>query len=154
MAFAGTASISTSVYRDFCVEIFRSFERHGFEHIYIINGHGANLDPLRDAANTLKNASVRIKSWWDFSCVAELRSQFYGSWEGMHATPSEIAITQTKHRTLKADLAKNHQRNLLLSLLNLTPVTSMVQPKSTNHNSQTDALGHILYSPRQSMEHT
>ena len=112
MAFAGTASISTSVYRDFCVEVFRSFERHGFEHIYIMNGHGANLDPLRDAGHTLKNASVRIKSWWDFSRVAELRSQFYGSWEGMHATPSEIAITQTKHRTLKADLAKEPPEKL------------------------------------------
>ena len=112
MGFVGTASISISVYRDFCIEVFRSFERHGFKHIYIVNGHGANLEPLRDAAGTLKSASVKIKSWWDFSLVTELRGQFYGSWEGMHATPSEVAITQTKHRTLKADLAKEPPEKL------------------------------------------
>ena len=112
MGFVGTASISISVYRDFCIEVFRSFERHGFKHIYIMNGHGANLEPLRDAAGTLKSASVKIKSWWDFSLVAELRGQFYGSWGGMHATPSEVAITQTKHRTLKADLAKEPPEKL------------------------------------------
>ena len=112
MGFVGTASISISVYRDFCIEVFRSFERHGFKHIYIMNGHGANLEPLADAAGTLKSASVKIKSWWDFSLVAELRGQFYGSWEGMHATPSEVAITQTKHRTLKADLAKEPPEKL------------------------------------------
>lgn len=54
MAFPGTVSISSSVYQDFCIEVFQSLERHGFRHIYVMNGHGANLDPLKEAANNLK----------------------------------------------------------------------------------------------------
>ena len=112
MGFPGTVSISSDVFHNFCVEVFHSLERQGFGHIYVLNGHGANLDPLRDAVNTLKNASVRIKSWWDFSPVAKLRDQLYGSWEGMHATPSEVAITQTKHRILDRALANDPPEEL------------------------------------------
>ena len=117
MAFPGTASISSNVYRDFCIEVFQSFERHGFRHIYVMNGHGANLDPLQDAASKLKNASVRLKSWWDFKAVAQLRNEFYGSWEGMHATPSEVAITQTKHRILESNLAQEPPKKLSLEFI-------------------------------------
>jgi creatinine amidohydrolase len=112
MAFAGTVSISVDVYCRFCIEVFRSFERHGFRHIYILNGHGANLEPLRDAADTLSTASVSIKSWWDFDPVKSLRNQLYSDWEGMHATPSEVAITQTKYRILDSNLALNPPEKL------------------------------------------
>ena len=112
MAFPGTVSISSSVYQDFCIEVFQSLERHGFRHIYVMNGHGANLEPLKEATNNLKNTSVRLKNWWDFKSVADLRNKFYGSWEGMHATPSEVAITQTKHRILVSSLAREHPEKL------------------------------------------
>ena len=112
MAFAGTVSISVDVYCRFCIEVFRSFERHGFRHIYILNGHGANLEPLRDAADTLSTASVSIKSWWDFDPVKSLRNQLYSDWEGMHATPSEVVITQTKYRILDSNLALNPPEKL------------------------------------------
>ncbi|MDG2407133.1 MAG: creatininase family protein [Paracoccaceae bacterium] len=105
MGFAGTISIPTDLYCSVCTEIFRSLERHRFRHIYVLNGHGANLEPLAKAANLLKEAQVRIKSWWEFDSVNRLRQEFYGDWEGMHATPSEIAITQVSHRSLDASLA-------------------------------------------------
>lgn len=105
MGFPGTISLSVKVYRSLCSDVFKSLERHGFRHIYIINGHGANLDPLNQATKHLKVANCRIKSWWDFKTVNTLRDKYFGNWEGMHATPAEISITQVNNRTIVSSLA-------------------------------------------------
>lgn len=112
MNFPGTVSISPNLFTDLCIEIFTSFVRHGFRHIYVLNGHGANLEPLKNAASSLDNVQIRIKSWWDFDSVNELRSEYYGNWEGMHATPSEISITQVNHRTIQSSLADTPPKQL------------------------------------------
>lgn len=112
MGFSGTISISPETYRSLCSEIFLSLERHGFRHLYVLNGHGANLVPLAKAAGELLHAQVRIKNWWDFEAVNLLRKEFYGEWEGMHATPSEISITQVDHRILDCSLAKDPPKRL------------------------------------------
>ena len=112
MGFAGTISISSDIYKALCGEIFCSLERHGFRHLYVMNGHGANLEYLAQAAESLRDAKVRIKSWWEFEEVDLLRKEFYGDWEGMHATPSEIAITQVNHRIIEASLANDPPEKL------------------------------------------
>ena len=101
MDFPGTISLPSELYQNMCLEIFRSLERHGFRHIYILNGHGANLEPLNKAAEVLKLSRYRIKSWWEFKEVNDLRQRLYGEREGMHATPSEVSITQFTHRTVR-----------------------------------------------------
>jgi creatinine amidohydrolase len=100
MSFPGTISISASLFEALINEIILSLTHHGFNEIYFINGHGANLEPIRKAVNTFPEVKIRIKSWWDFDAVNSIRENKFGDWEGMHATPSEIAITQATHRTL------------------------------------------------------
>jgi creatinine amidohydrolase len=117
MDFAGTVSLPCDLYCSVCFEIFRSLERHGFKHLYILNGHGANLDPLAEAASRLTAAQVRVKSWWEFGPVNRLRKELYGDWEGMHATPSEIAITQANHRVLDSDLAAEPPEKLTTAFI-------------------------------------
>ncbi len=77
-------------------EIITGLSGQGFGHFYVLNGHGAHLGPLGRIAADL--SGIRVRSWWDFEPVNALRRAFYGDWEGMHATPSEIAITQTTCR--------------------------------------------------------
>ena len=100
MAFPGTVSLDEDLYVALARQVMTSLAHHGFDRIYILNGHGANLAPLRTAAEGLA-AEVRLRSWWDFDGVNALRQEWYGEWEGMHATPSEVAITQHTHRVIE-----------------------------------------------------
>ena len=106
MAFAGTVSISCRVFSLLFIDIINAFQRQGFRHIYVLNAHGANLAPLQSSVHDIYAESgdhsplVRIKNWWDFDTVNRLRDAFYGEKEGLHATPSEVAITQFTDRVV------------------------------------------------------
>ena len=98
MAFPGTISISEELFEALVVQIVEGLAGQGFRHFYFLNGHGANLAPLRRVSERI--AGIRVRSWWDFDAVNLLRSQWYGDWEGMHATPAEVSITQATHRVV------------------------------------------------------
>lgn len=99
MAFPGTMSLSVPLWQAMVTELLTGLTGQGIQKIYVLNGHGANLAPLKAAAETCV-ADVRIRSWWDFDQVNQLRKTWYGDWEGMHATPSEVSITQASHRVI------------------------------------------------------
>jgi creatinine amidohydrolase len=100
MSFPGTISISADLYIQLAAEVMHGLAHHGFARIYIMNGHGANVELLRSSARQV-TADIRIKSWWEFDAVNNLRNKLYDSWEGMHATPSEVAITQATHHVVR-----------------------------------------------------
>ena len=100
MGFAGTVSVSPKIFMALFREVAMALGSHGFRLIYVLNGHGANLEPLRDAAAGIGDVAIHTRSWWDFDAVNALRREYYGDWEGMHATPSEISITQATHRII------------------------------------------------------
>jgi creatinine amidohydrolase len=100
MAFPGTISVSEATFSALLSDIIVALATHGFRRLYVLNGHGANLAPLRALADTAP-LSMRIRSWWDYPETNALRQSLYGEWEGMHATPSEIAITQARHRRIE-----------------------------------------------------
>ena len=97
-AFPGTISISEPVFEALATEVVSGLQAQGFQRIYILNGHGANLAPMRRIADG--QPGIRIRSWWDYDAVNVIRRREYGDWEGMHATPSEVAITQALHRVI------------------------------------------------------
>lgn len=97
--FPGTISIPEPLFQALAAQVLGELHRQGFGAIYVLNGHGANLAPLRRAIAGLPDgATVRLRSWWEFDTVNSLRQTLYGDWEGMHATPSEIAITMATDR--------------------------------------------------------
>ncbi|MEM7068788.1 MAG: creatininase family protein [Pseudomonadota bacterium] len=100
MAFPGTMSISADLLEQVFAQIVDGLSRHHFKLIYVLNGHGANLEPMQKVSRETENTKIRIRSWWDFEPVNELRRKWYGDWEGMHATPSEVSITQATHRII------------------------------------------------------
>lgn len=101
MSFPGTVSLRPETFRAIAEDVLSGLLHHGFGHIYLLNAHGANLAPLKEIAGRFAGASIRIRSWWDFEPVNIIRNELYGEWEGMHATPSEVAITQVTHRIVE-----------------------------------------------------
>lgn len=131
LAFAGTVSLRPSTLIQVMVDYVESLASQGFRHFYFLNGHGGNVAPAMCAFQELHAArslgaratgplSLRLRSWWDLPEVNAVRQELYGAAEGMHATPSEIAITQhllpASRRTdelpapptLAGDFMKNH----------------------------------------------
>ena len=109
-SFPGTLSLSEPVFVQMFSEIVEGLQAQGLRRVYVLNAHGANLAPMRKATND--NPDVLIRSWWDFDPVNQIRNELYGEWEGLHATPSEISITQTKYRSISNDDAANTPRKL------------------------------------------
>jgi len=113
MGFPGTVSVSEPVFAQMFQEILASLQNHGFSRIFVVNGHGANLAPMHRVAQNFAAGSVRIRNWWDPGPVNEIRQELYGDWEGLHATPSEIAITQALYRVLPPGEAAEVPRKLI-----------------------------------------
>lgn len=96
-AFPGTVSVTADLFGDLLSQVCTGLLAQGFEGVFIVNGHGANLEPAHAVAASLPAGAIHIQSWYDPAPVTALRSRMFGDWEGMHATPSEIALTQVFH---------------------------------------------------------
>jgi creatinine amidohydrolase len=105
LAFPGTISTRAATLMAQLEDYIRSLVRQGFERFYLLNGHGGNIGALRAACHDLHaersfaaatdadRMRFRLRNWWEYPSVNQIRHELYGEWEGMHATPSEIAIT-------------------------------------------------------------
>ena len=110
--FPGTVSVTAETFQQLASEVIRGLLAQGFKGVFVVNGHGANLDLLRQIAATLSPAQMTIRSWWEPDVVNTLRKALYGDWEGMHATPSEIAITQSLLGVIPANQAAEPPQKL------------------------------------------
>ena len=110
--FPGTVSVSAPTFRAVTQEVIEGLLAQGFLGVFVVNGHGANLEPLNQIAAELAPGRLLIRSWWEPEQVNMLRKNLYGDWEGMHATPSEIAITQSLLGALSADEAADPPEKL------------------------------------------
>ena len=105
LGFAGTVSLQPTTLLALLHDVVLSLARHGFERIYVINGHGGNIATCRAAfsqayataaARQLPGAEklrCRLANWFTAGPVLKLARELYGDREGHHATPSEIALT-------------------------------------------------------------
>lgn len=116
-AFPGTVSISTDLLAALVQQVCHGLLHQGFLGVFVVNGHGANLAPVTQAMGALPAGAVTLQSWWAPPSVNTLRQSLYGDWEGMHATPSEVAITQALHGARPVGLAGDPPKKLSLDYI-------------------------------------
>lgn len=101
MGFPGTVTVRASTLLALMLDMLHSLADQGFERVYVLNGHGANIAVARAAFQDFyldrgrmqgMVPRCRLRSWWEYPEVDRLRRQWYGVHEGMHATPSELSI--------------------------------------------------------------
>jgi creatinine amidohydrolase len=114
LGFPGTVSLQPATLLAVLHDVVLSLARHGFERIFVINGHGGNIATARAAftqaygtaaSRGLPNAAAlrcRLANWFTAGPVMREASRLYGDREGHHATPSEIALTLHLEPSLEA----------------------------------------------------
>ena len=116
LGFAGTISLRPSTFMAAITDWVSSLSRHGFERIYFLNGHGGNTATIEATFSEIMAEwsyveeqppfVLKLTNWWDLPGVFSLCSKMFPTGHGMHATPSEIAVTQAAypHLVKTADL--------------------------------------------------
>ena len=107
LGFPGTISLRPSTFQAAICDWVNSLSRHGFERIYFLNGHGGNIASIEAAfseayAGYSFGANIcpfmlKLRNWWHLPGIGELADQMFPAGHGSHATPSEIAITQSAY---------------------------------------------------------
>lgn len=106
LGFAGTISLRPETLMAVIIDVVHSLSRHGFDHVYFLNGHGGNIAPVTTAFNTLNAQSsfgstssnqpparCKLSNWYLTPGVRRLSRKLFGDAEGHHATPSEISLS-------------------------------------------------------------
>jgi creatinine amidohydrolase len=113
LSWPGTISLRAETLMNVVRDVVTSLAGQGFSHFYFLNGHGGNVAPLQAAFQDIYRdygtdhaVRCRIRSWWDHAPVNELRHRQFAEWEGLHATPSEVSITQAVLHALSSQTEK------------------------------------------------
>jgi len=92
LRYAGTSTLSVNTLSEMLKEIIRSYHFHGFEKFIILNGHGGNIEAIKNALNELW-LEDRIKSivihWWVFA--KDITLEVFNE-PGAHAGVDETAF--------------------------------------------------------------
>jgi len=117
LGFPGTISLRPSTFIAAIGDWVHSLAGHGFEKILFLNGHGGNVASIEAAFSEIYaqasfarrrcGFALKLRNWWDLDGVTDLAQRQFPSGHGVHATPSEIAITQwaLPHAIKQADYA-------------------------------------------------
>ncbi|MGB0560284.1 MAG: creatininase family protein [Spirulinaceae cyanobacterium] len=106
LAFPGSMSLRPSTLIQVIVDSVSSLAQAGFRQFFFVNGHGGNIATLKAAfAETYHHlgqlgvpgsdrVQCKVANWFMCRSVYQKAKALYGSQEGSHATPSEVALTQ------------------------------------------------------------
>ena len=101
MAFSGSMTLRPETLTAVIEDYAASLGRHGFRHLYFVNGHGGNIRTLGAALKALSGdveaPRCKFVNWWTGPSAKAIREELFGDAEGMHATPSEVSVTWHAH---------------------------------------------------------
>ncbi|MFY0989549.1 creatininase family protein [Halomonas sp. C05BenzN] len=103
LAFPGTITLRPSTLIAVLRDTIVSLARHGFTHVFLLNGHGGNIATVNAAfAEVYSERSLlglsgeldlTLFNWFAGRRGRELAESLYGDAEGSHATASEVSLS-------------------------------------------------------------
>lgn len=106
LAFPGSITLKPTTLIAVIRDTVLSLARHGFRHIYFLNGHGGNINTVNAAFSEVyaersldrsghpeSGLALRMYNWFQGPRVGALSKELFGDREGGHATPSEVSLT-------------------------------------------------------------
>ena len=88
--FAGTLWVSEDTFRDYVRETVVSLASHGWDRVVVVNGHGGNVDPLREVCARITrhdDADAWAFTWFDAVDADDMG----------HGGPVETSLLQHTH---------------------------------------------------------
>lgn len=101
--FPGSITIRPDIFEEYLYDVLADLARTGFRNILVINGHGGNTDPAKNAINRIHletGAHIMMVEWWKigFSAVNEV----YGAkaQQSGHGDMEEAALVMSYNADL------------------------------------------------------
>ena len=104
LGFPGTISLRPSTFIAAIGDWTRSLTGHGFDRVFFLNGHGGNVATIEAAFSEIyaeasfarrpAGFALKLRNWWELPGVMRIATRQFPAGHGVHATPSEISITQ------------------------------------------------------------
>jgi len=105
--FPGSVTLRPRTLMAVIYDVVQSLARHGFRHIYFLNGHGGNINTVHAAfaeyysdyslhkgADCQAETRLKMGNWFAGERVGAVSREQFADKEGSHATCSEISLTQ------------------------------------------------------------
>lgn len=104
LAFPGSIAFRPTTLIAVIRDVVQSLARHGFRHVYFLNGHGGNVATANAAFAEIHSdnsfsgreddvPALKFANWYMGRRVQALSRELFADSEGSHATPSEISLT-------------------------------------------------------------
>ena len=108
LGFPGTIALRPSTLLALVGDVIESLLRHGFTHVYFLNGHGGNVATINTAFSEVWSSAsfagrdgaaprLKLRNWWMGPAVRALSEELFGDAEGSHATPAEVSLSWYAH---------------------------------------------------------
>lgn len=91
--FPGTLWVSENTLRLYLGEILDSLSQHGINKVIIVNGHGGNMDPLKEFAKNLKkDRDINVIVWTWFKAIEQQIIDHFHYLPPLHADELETSM--------------------------------------------------------------
>lgn len=111
--YPGSIPVTKSSFTNYLYDIFVGFAKSGFLNIIVINGHGGNIDCIKEASERAY-ASSRIRvlciDWW-ISCE-DIVKKYYGVSSGHGAAEETAAVLAVDEKLVNRKLYDSRQEIL------------------------------------------
>jgi len=105
ISYSGSLTVSSRAFQDYVVEILLSMAGQGIKKVIVLNGHGGQMEELRQAAFlTFQKTGIKVAvvHWW-IMCESLVEKHF-GTAGGHAAVDETAALMATAPGTIKKDL--------------------------------------------------